>query len=244
MFQNLDKLPIEVKKRITPYCEKLLELHRENIKSIIIYGSCASGEYVYKRSDINLLVICENIEFSDLKKSVSLITYGRKRGIPSPLFLTVRHIETSQDVFPIEFLELKENHITIYGEDVLKSLKINLEQLRLECEEQIKGKLIRIRQAYLETGRSPKKLALLLRTSLSSILPPLRNILRISGKTPPLLKSEVIATAQELIGIDGTVFRNILHLKSGEKFPRLEGLFESYLKELTKIAVWVDELKV
>jgi len=244
MFKNLDKIPEKLRKRFTAYLENLLKLHGDNIKSIIIYGSTASGEYIHGKSDVNLLIVCEQLGFQHLKKSIKLIHSGRKKGITAPLFLTIEHINTSQDVFPIEFLEIKDNHLTVYGDDPFEKLDINTEQLRLECEEQIKGKLIRLRGAYLETGGSPRALRDLLISSFTSILPPIRNTLRVMGETPPIGKKELIDVAAEKLGISKEVFQNVLALKAGKriKASELEKLFEDYMQEVTKLASFVDKL--
>ena len=38
------------------------------------------------------------------------------------------------------------------GRDILKDLKIDLKNLRFQCEQELKGKLLNLRQAYLEAG--------------------------------------------------------------------------------------------
>lgn len=244
VIKNLDKISVYAHKILGPYLKKLLEIHKDNIKSIILYGSGTSEEFVPKKSNINLIVICEKIDFDDLKKSVRIVTNGIKKGIIAPLFFTPEHIRTSQDVFPIEFLEFKDNYLVLYGDDPFTELHINEEHLRLECEEQIKGKLIRIRQAYLETSGKKGGIRNLLITSLNGIIPPIRAILRLKNITPPREKSLVLERAEELIGIDREVFTEILSIKKGQKVSihKLEDIFKRYLYEIEKIAVYVDRL--
>ncbi len=254
VIKNLDKISVYAHKILKPYLKKLLEIHKDNIKSIVLYGSGTSEDFVPKKSNINLIVICEKIDFDDLKKSVRIVTNGIKKGIIAPLFFTPKHIRTSQDVFPIEFLEFKDNYLVLYGDDPFTELHINEEHLRLECEEQIKGKLIRIRQAYLETSGKKGGIRNLLITSLNGIIPPIRAILRLSAKgrsasggkdiTPPRKKSLVLERAEELIGIDREVFTEMLSIKKGQKVSihKLEDIFKRYLYEIEKIAVYVDRL--
>ena len=71
-----------------------------------------------------------------------------------PLLLDRRWIEDARDVFPIEFLELREHHVLLHGEtDPFADLPVNLDHLRLEVEQQLRGKLLHLWEAYLETRR-------------------------------------------------------------------------------------------
>ena len=143
---KLDHIRQDVRKTIEPYLKRLLGIHKENIISIILYGSATGEFYIPKESDINLMVIFKDLEFQQLKASLKLINQGIIKKITAPLFLSLSHIETSKDVFPIEFLEIKENHLILYGRDLFSDMQIDQTYIRLFCEREIKGKLIRIRE--------------------------------------------------------------------------------------------------
>lgn len=242
---NLDNLPTKVKEFIKPYADKLIKIHQDNLKCIMVYGSATQSEdFVQKRSNINLLVILGEISLQDLKKSAKL---SRKRKIV-PLFLTLKHINTSSDVFPIEFLEMKENNILIYGEDVLKEVEIRTENIRLQCEEQLKGKLIRLRQAYLEIGTKHKAVERLMINSLTSLMPILRNLLRLKGKKElPIKKREIINVLSTEYEIPKSPLLKILESKLGISRlakDEIEAIFDQYLEILQRLAMAVDQLKI
>lgn len=244
-LKNLDKLDPQAKKVIEPYLNELLKIHQDNIVSIFVCGSAAAGDFIYKVSNINLLVILEKLEFVDLKKSLKTISKGINKKITAPLFLTRKHMETSTDVFPIEFLEMKENHLLLYGEDLLTSLEIDPANIRLFCEEQIKGKLIRIRQAFLEIGLKRKGIEALLKESLTTLTPIFRNLLRLKGKTPPIEKEQIYSQLCAEFDLDKSVFLAILHdTKDDEKIGAqdVEVFFERYIAQIQKLAIAVDQL--
>ncbi|UCB56512.1 MAG: hypothetical protein JSV30_04705 [Candidatus Omnitrophota bacterium] len=245
VLQNLDKLNAKVAKLIEPYTQELLKIHGENIVSIFVTGSAAGRDYVPKVSNITLLVILEKLRFSDLQKSLKIVSRGITKKIAAPLFLTRRHIETSSDVFPIEFLEMKENHLLLYGEDLFKTLEVNPANIRLFCEEQIKGKLIRIRQAYLEIGLRRKGIEALIKESLNSLTPIFRNLLRLKGKTPLLEKEAIYTQLCAEFDLDRSVFLAILaDTKNDEKIAShdVEIFFEKYIAQIQKLAIIVDQL--
>ncbi len=242
---NLERLPDEVKKKVVPYLQNLFEVHNENIISVFVYGSAAGKDFVPKRSDINLLIVFRQLQFDDLKKSLKIVSKGIEKKITAPLFLTRRHIETSADVFPVEFMELKENHILLYGEDIWESLKIDKANIRLQCEEQIKGKLIRLRQAYLEVGLKRKGIEALIKESLYALLPIFRNMLRLKGKTPPVGKEDILISLCAEFDLDADIFLAILKDKRDDEkigSQEIEPAFERYLGEIHKLALAVDKL--
>jgi len=244
-LKNLDRLKPQAKKLIEPYLKELLKIHQDNIVSIFACGQAAGADYLHKISNITLFVVLENLEFLDLRKSLKIVSRGINRKIAAPLFLTRKHIETSTDVFPIEFLEMKENHLLLYGEELLEPLEISPANLRLFCEEQIKGKLIRIRQAYLEVGLKRKGIEALLKESLSALLPVFRNLIRLKGKAPPVKKEEIYNQLCAEFNLDKNVFLAILRdTKNDEKIARqdIEAFFEKYIAQVQKLAIAVDQL--
>ena len=56
----------------------------------------------------------------------------------NPVFFTEDYIIRSTDVFPIEFLDMKENHVTLYGKDLFEAIAVDTKNLRFQCEQEIK----------------------------------------------------------------------------------------------------------
>ncbi|MBU1262421.1 hypothetical protein KJ640_05675 [bacterium] len=244
-LKNLETLPDVVRNRVSGYVEEMLSIHGDKIISVALYGSALGKDFSKKTSDINIAVIFSEIGFSDLKKSQKLISKGIKKKIPSPLFLTKPYIESSADVFPIEFLEMKENHATIYGDDILSGIEVSPLNLGLECESQIKGKLIRIRQAYLEMGGNKKGIERLLKESLNSLIPVFKGLLRLKGIASPSSKEEILKETAKTFGCEGDVFVKIFQdRQNNERISGkdIESFFEMYLSQLQGLAEIINEI--
>lgn len=242
---NVEKLPLKVQNKFIPYLKKMIDAHKDHLISVFIYGSATGKNYIPKVSDINSVFVFKDLSFASLTNSLKLVSKGINKKIAAPLFLTKEHIETSLDVFPIEFLDMKENHILLYGTDVLSALTIKEEHIRLFCEQQIKGKLIRIRQAYLEVGLKKKGMEALLKESLGSLIPVFKNLIRLKGKKPPIEKSEIIKQLCQEFELDENVFLPIYKDTSNdEKIANQEVVvfIEKYLDQIKKLAVGVDRL--
>ena len=131
--------------------QELLALHGENVISIALYGSATGQSFSPKKSNINSVVVFKDITGETLQKSLKLIKKGAKKKIVAPLFFTLDHIKSSCDSFPMEFCEIQETQSHVYGEDIFSSLVIEKDALRLECEQQTKALVIKLRQSYLES---------------------------------------------------------------------------------------------
>jgi len=245
---NIDVLPEEIRKKVHKYLKELLKLYSDNIVSIFIYGSATGKNYIPGKSDVNMAVILKNLRFSDLKKSLKLVSWGISKKIAAPLMLTIKHMQTSTDVFPVEFLEMKDNYCLLYGQDLLKDLPVEESNIRLQCEQQLKGKLIRIREGYLEIGLRKKGMDALLKESLNSLFPIFRGLLRLrTAQAPPTDKEKIINSLSKNFGTDPTVFLAILRDKKDDNkidSQDVEPFFEKYVQEIQKLAIASDELKV
>lgn len=236
---KLDGVKPELKTIIRPYLIKLLEIHKENIVSVVLYGSATGKYFMPKKSDINLAVIFKNLEFRQLKDSLKLINYGASKRITAPLLLSLSHIESSKDTFPVEFIEIKENNILLYGKDIFSGLKIDETNIRLFCKREIEGKLIRIRQAYLERGLKRKGVEALMKESMHSLVPLFRALLRSKIQNPPIDKEKILIEFCNHYGLAKDVFVAILRDRMNDekiKGEDAEVFFEKYLREIEKIS--------
>ena len=151
------------------------------------------------------------------------------------------YIETSRDVFPIEFLELRERHQLVFGEvDPFADLVIDVGHLQLEVEEQLRGKMLHLWEAYLETAGSRRQLRRLLVDTPAGFAPVLRGLLhlrRVAGQGGSD-SGDLLADVEGAIGVTLPVFHRLLAVQQGDAglaASELEGVFEDYLSEVRSL---------
>lgn len=227
------------------FTREVRDLYGGDVTAVILYGSAVGPDYVPQVSDLNLLVIFREVGPDQLAKGFKQVKSWQKARI-NPLFLDLPYIESSVDAFPIEFLEMKEQHRLLWGEDPLEKLRVSRENLRLQCEQELKGKWLRLRQAYLETEGNPRPLQQLMFTSLSSFDAVLGALLRLKGFTvPPREFLEVITQVEQAFALEFRAFREIHQLKQGGQRAGkagLNALFSQYLNEVRGLARAADGL--
>jgi hypothetical protein len=231
--------------KITPMLEDLLREHASNIHSFHIVGSAVVPDYNEKLSDINSVVVLHKM---DLKFVEFLAPLGKKYGkkkVAAPLVMTPEYIEKSLDVFPVEFLDFKLIHRTIYGSDLLQDLRIDMPHLRLQCEREIKTKLIGLRQGYISSLGKKEDITSLLVRSFTGSTALFRAIISLLGKEPPIPRAEVVAMFGSATGINVDIFEKLLMLKSNLLKPseqELASFFERYYNTLESTGKIIDEL--
>lgn len=238
------KIQAQLKRILGDFTQRLKDIYQGNLVSLILYGSAARGEFIDTHSNLNLLVVLKDIAPEELKKASWLINKYRFKTI-SPLFLTEKYIQSSLDIFPIEFLDMQENYLVVQGLDVLKGLNVDTRNLRFQCEQELKSKLINLRQLYIRINKDKLALRNLLFKSITSVLHILRNVLRLKGKKPAYNKEDIVKELAAEFSIDAFVWAKILsaknkRIKIGNRDT--EDLFVAFVKELEKIVEIVNKL--
>lgn len=195
----------------------LKEVFGEKLISVILYGSCASSQCENKFSDINLIVVIDNLLAADLKKANSALKDFMKTKNPLPLFMDKEEWFNSCDVYPIEYSDIKERYSILYGEDIVKPLVLEKNNLRLQCEHEVKNLLIKLRQNYLAQSTNLKEIETLLKKSSKSFFALFRATLRLTNENVSFSHEEVINSLAEKVKIDKDVFLRLLDLRTNSK---------------------------
>jgi len=218
----------------------------KDLQSMVLYGSGASAAYAPGQSDLNFLVIIAEEGMRNLKRLHDLIGGWQKRRITPPLIMSKAFLANALDVYPIEFLTMQAQHVSVYGDDPLSALTFDRTCMRLQLEREIKGKLLHLRQGYLDSEGQAKKLRNLIKISFVAFLSLFAAILYLKGKSIPSARHALIRDACALTGIDGDVFIRCLEIKeetSKHDSKMVVSLFDQYLGEIVKMDCFVDRLK-
>ncbi|MFQ5680985.1 MAG: hypothetical protein ACE5GG_02910 [Candidatus Omnitrophota bacterium] len=244
---NINMLDKGLRKKIGSYLEEWIGVYGRDIVSLGVYGNTSGAEARRDLSEVNILAVLDKVGLEQMDKGLKLIAKGAKAGIAAPLMLTLEHIRTSQDSFPIEFLEMKESYVCVYGRDVLKDLHVDRGNLRLFCEQQLKGKLIRLRQAYLEIGLKRKGVEALLKDCLRVLFPVFRSCLRLKNIVVPLKKEDVLLRLGREFGL--TVDGFIAILRDRENDEKINGedvrvFLGKFVREIGNLAEKIDKFSL
>lgn len=212
-----------------------------------LYGSVLTQTYDARRSRVNLLIVARSLNLDVLDAVRAALPEDRRPPHVSPLFLTQRQIEKSLDVFPIEWIDIKERHLLLEGLDVLGPYEVPRSNLRLQIEQELREKLITLRQSYLANARKPEALEAVLKAAASSFATLCRSLLRLRGESPAANTAHVIERVADLFGLDaqGLLAAHLVH--HGErrhKEPELLAHYRRFLVEVERLVNTIDEMRV
>lgn len=244
---NEMRLKDEVKEKFDPFLEEILSSDEDKIHSIHITGSALTQDFVPKSSDINSVFVLHKMDLQFLEDFAPLGKKYGKQGVSAPLIMTPDYIKGSLDVFPIEFLNIKILHYTVFGEDIFNDLEINPSDLRHQSERELKVKLISLRQGYLSSSGNAKILTEGFINTIAGYIPLFRGIIVVYGQQAPEDYNNVLTMLQEVSGVNTAVFRTVLNLKKDRKkfsIQELNTLFEDYYGTIEKLGNLIDAINV
>ena len=211
------------------------------LSSVVLYGSAARGDYEKATSDLNLLIVLESLTPATLERLHQPVKRWERKGQPAPRVFSTAMIRESADVFPIEFLDLKAGRRVLVGDDPFATLEVQTDHLRLQCERELREKMMRLREAYVEIHDTPKKLTRLLTDSYTTFVALFRGALHLHGDDVPVHNEEVVAAFCARAELDVAPFDDVARLKHGETTSASpKDVFARYYDELTKAVTRID----
>lgn len=236
----------KIKETILKYMPEIEKIFGNNLVSVIIFGSAVRGDFVKGKSDINILIVRNKRHSNEILKLHKIYKkLRRKINLAVPLLLTVNEIRRSTDVFPMEYRDIKDFHLVIKGKDIFKNLKIEDRFLRLELESQIKGKLILLRESFIQSLNNKKVLRNILLNSIPAITVILRNVFILNRKSVPQEIESLITSIEKLTKIKFNAFRKIIELKKDiNRRVDIVQIYSNYITEIEKLSDYIDKFKI
>ncbi len=129
----------------------------------------------------------------------------------TPLVLTPDYLKDSCDTFPLEFIEIKQRHVTILGNDYFDSLSFRDSDVRLQCERELKVILLGMHQGLLASSGHERTLLDVTGQLIEHLIRTLRGLLWLKGQRDPGSTPQVVEATEQLIGRKLAGVRRLLH---------------------------------
>ncbi len=223
----------------------LLQALGPRLRSVILFGSAARGDYHASASDLNVILVLESLEPATLEALTPAVRRFVRKGHPVPRLFSPGLITASADSFPVEFVDIGAGRVVLHGVDPFAGVVVAPLNLRLQLEREIKEKMMRLREGYVIVHGRASALRRLLAQSYPAFAALFRGGLHLMGRPVPSHGHEVVAAFCEAIGLNRAPFDEVAGLRRGEKETRdLETIFARYYDQLTRAAERIDRLSI
>ena len=209
---------------------------KENLLSAVKFGT--EGE------QNNLLFVLKKLDFDILEKIKPLAIKHTKKAKVVPLFFTQEELSDGADVFPLEFLDIKQPHEVLYGKDLVDKIKFDKKHVRRQLEFELRSKLIHLRENYIWI-KEPKELKELLKRAIPSTMPLFYGLLFLKGIEAPIELDSLFRLVADNYKVDVGVLRKIKKLEGVKvKDEELKKYIKDLMNFLAELGEIVDEMKI
>jgi hypothetical protein len=208
--------------------------------SVVLYGSAARADWVPGRSDVNLLVLVDDTSPNALRRLTPAVTAWHTKGFAPPLIMGLEEWQRSADVFPIEIADMQVAHRVLCGADPVQGMTVDPVDLREAVEKELRGKLMRLRQAWVRFGDAGMILGGFALASISTYFALLRCIAVLYGRNPGREPKETVAVLANELGADADLAVEIAGHRREPEWNCPPEMFVRYLDLVRRTVDLVD----
>lgn len=213
----------------------------EQLSSVVLHGSAVRGEWVEGVSDVNVLVLVDDIRAASLAALAPIVRKHVAKRI-HPIIAERAEWQRASDVFAIELVEMQDWHELLAGTDPLMGLLVAPANLRLQAERELRGKLLQLHLGML-VAESSDRLGALLMSALPSLATYFRTALRLGGADVARETDRALRDGGALVGAPVDALLRVNGARRGRKALALnleDALLDEFNTSAEKLAVYID----
>lgn len=212
----------------------LQNIFGERLQAFVAYGQPGA-------TPAPSLALVRSITADDLDQCAAHAAAWRRADCATPLLLTPDEFAGSLDAFPIEYGEILDTHRVLFGLDPFAGLTIRTEDLRRECETQVKSHLLHLRENYIECRGRQSEVAALVAEAAPAFALILRRLARLDG-FPATTHAELGAYATQRPGLEARTVGAILALSGNHQASGVDAIriYPAYLAAVEQLWHFID----
>ncbi len=195
----MDTIVVSMRGPIQAYAQKVQALAGSNGLALTLFGSIAAGTFDPKLHRARSVVVLQTVDLEMLRLFAKEGLGLGKARIAAPLIMTPDYIKASLDSFPLEFIEITQCHLCVFGQDYFTDLPFLESHVRLQCEREIKTILIGMRQGLLAAAGREKLFAEIETDVAERLVRTLRGLLWLRNQKEPRPAAQVVSQIEEQV---------------------------------------------
>jgi hypothetical protein len=226
--------------------DQLRNAYGSRLLCATLYGSVARGEAIPGVSDVNVMVLLDDIHPESLALAAPIAKRWIGAGHTPPLIMEREQWRRARDVFAIELADMRDAHEPLHGDDCVAGPPVSGSDLRAQAERELRGKLLQLQTGLLMGATDPVAVGGLLMKALPSFTTYLRAVLRLTAHDVPRSTPEVIKAGTQAVGASPEAFQRVWEARLNGKPLRLaltDPIVRQYHNAAEQTAVFVDHLR-
>jgi predicted nucleotidyltransferase len=208
--------------------------------SALLYGSAVRGDWIATRSDVNLLLVMDDASPDALRRLAGAVSEWHRAGHTAPLIIGREEWQRSVDVFPIEMTDMRLAYRVLVGPDPLADVQVAPSDLRRALESELRGKLVRLRQAYVRFGESMVTLGGFATASVGQLLVLFRCTGALLARPMGTTAAETVAQLADVLGDEAAVVTEIAGHRADPEWHCPPATFARYLEVVRRAVEFID----
>lgn len=229
-------VPEDVRASLRRMRDDLTHAARDNLVALILYGGLARGRYRPGRSDVNLVLVLRDTSVIALAAIAPTMRTAWRSIRADPIIVTPAEIPRAARSFPLKFLDAKEHHVVLLGDDPLLGLDIPTDRIRARVQQELMNLALRLRRSYIAVADDPPEVARTIARAVVPLAVQLGGLLRLQGRTVAEDGVDaVFSLAAEAFGLDREVLAGIQAVRAGSPGnANLQALHDGLLRVIVR----------
>lgn len=234
--------PVSPVRTATRLADELQTVFGSRLRAVLVYGAHARPHARQVHAPVQTAALVDTITYADLSACAERAGAWQQHGLEMPLLLPVTEFERSLDTFPLEYGDIIDHHVLVFGDDPFVGQVVAGEDLRRACEVQARGHVIHLREGFLLAAHDPAAVARLVTASSGPFASLMDAFTRVTGGPRQATPDMVAAHAARVAGLSSSL---ILRLLAVEEDARLDAadatqLFPPYIDLMHALVAFVD----
>ena len=206
-----------------------------------LYGSAAGGDFLSAHSDVNVAFVFSALGPEELEALRPAHRVWQRSRVTRPLLLSRDGLSRSIDVFPLEYLLIRERHETLHGEDCFGNIEIDRNALSRAIERSLRAQEMGLAWTYIALAGTPSGARHWAGRAGTAIAVAASGLLHLAGEPIPQTRRELTERCAALFGIERESLRGLLE-RGPEARDRVEAtrLLNSAQRILTRLTEAAD----
>lgn len=241
----LNDLPSEIRDELTRLTNSLVAAAGKNLVSLILFGGLARGRFRPGRSDVNIVLVLEDVSPDTLLSIAGTMQRARRAVGVEPMILSRSEVASSALDFPTKFLDIRDHHIVLVGSDPFRDLEAPRERIALRVAQELRNLLLRLRHRYVEAEGDAAFLKRILTRAARPLAIQLAALLRLSGGEVPAddRTVNIFEAAAVCFGLDREVLQGLAALRhQTEATADVNSLAAGVMENLAKVSAIAENL--